>query len=170
MHILREPWRRRCRPHERDERELDRGLPGERPVQLEHGGRLACGPGHDAADNLRADGIELVVDARHDAEIPAPTPQPPEKVRVLVVARAYRSCVGGHDVHGENVVRRPAPTSRQVAESAAQGESCNAGQRDEAENRGESVYLRVAIHVAEEATSLSVGDVPPWVHPYAAHE
>jgi len=32
------------------------------------------------------------------------------------------------------------------------------------------MHLRFAIHVAEQATSLCVGDLPLWVHPYAAHE
>ena len=101
-------------------------------------GRLACRPGNDAADDLRADGIEHVIDAGHDAEVPAATPQPPEEVSVFVAARTHQSCVGGHDVHPDNVVRRPAPTPGQVAEATAQSEACDAGERDETEDGGES--------------------------------
>ena len=159
MHVLRQPRRRGRRAHERDERELGRGLLGERPVQLEHLGRLARRPGDDATDDLRTDRVERVIDAGHDAEVPAATPQPPEEIRVLVAARPHQPCVGGHDVHPDDVVRRPAPTPRQVAEPAAQGESRDAGQRDEPEDGGEPVHLRFAIHVAEQAPGLRVGDL-----------
>jgi len=32
------------------------------------------------------------------------------------------------------------------------------------------MHLRFAIHVAEQATSLRVGDLSLWVYPYASHE
>ncbi len=85
------------------------------------------------------------------------------------LARTSRP-VGGHDVHPDDVVRRPAPTPRQVAEPTAQGESGDAGERDEAEDGGEPVHLRLAVHVAEQATGLRVGDLVLRVDPHAAHE
>ena len=75
-----------------------------------------------------------------------------------LLARTSRA-VGGHHVHPDDVVRRPAPAPRQVAEPAAQGESGDAGERDETEHRGEPVHLRLAIHVAEQAAGLRVGDL-----------
>ena len=170
MHVLRKPRRRGSRAHERDERKFRWGFLGNRSVELEHLGRLVRTPGHEATDDLRTDRVERVIDAGHDAEVPATTPQTPEKVSVLVVARVHQPCVGSYDIHPHNVVRRPAPTPRQVSEPAAQGESRNTGERNETENGSKPVHLRFAIHFAEQATSLRVGDLSLWVHPDAAHE
>lgn len=103
-------------------------------------------------------------------KFPPPPPQAPEEVRVLVAAGPHQACVGGHHVHSHDVVRRPAPTPRQVAEATPQGESGDAGERDEAEDGSEAVHLRFAIHVTEQATSLRAGYPPLFVHPHAAHE
>jgi hypothetical protein len=45
----------------------------------------------------------------------------------------------------------------------------NAGKQDETKDGGESVYLRLAVHVAEETARLRVGDPSLHVHPHAAH-
>ena len=64
-----------------------------------------------------------------------PPPRSPQKRSAFssLLARTSRA-VGGDDVHADDVVRRPAPAPRQVAEPAAQREPRDAGERDEAED------------------------------------
>lgn len=170
VHVLGKPRCRGRRSHERDKRQFGRGYLSERSVQFEHLGRLAGRPGYDAADHLRTDRVERVINAGHDAEVSPTTPQSPEEIWVLIVACAYEVSVGSHDIQANHVVRCPAPPPCEVAESSAEGESGDAGERNETEHSSEPVYLRFTIHVAKQATRLRVGDSLPWVHPYATHE
>ena len=72
--------------------------------------------------DLRADRVELVLDARDHAEVAAAAAQAPEEVRVLFLARAHLAAVRGHQLHRPNAVARPAEAARQVAEAAAERE------------------------------------------------
>src|SRR5437660_538034 len=104
-------------------------------------------------DDLLAQGG---LDARELLALPvvASSRRPPQQaILVLFVRRPPQSCVGGPDVHPDDIVRGPAPTPRQVAEPPTQGESRDAGERDESEDGSEPVHLRFAIHVTEQATS-----------------
>ena len=88
VRALVDPRRRRGLAHHRDERELGRRVGRRLAEGLEHLRRGLGAPGDRPAHDLRADLLELVLDARHDAEVAAAAAQAPEEVRVLLLARA----------------------------------------------------------------------------------
>ena len=167
---LLEPRGGRGDPHRRHQRQLRRGLGRGPAEQVEHAGRLLGRPRDGAREDLGAHRVERVLDARQDAEVPAPAPEPPEEVGVLVLARVHEAAVGRRDVHGEDVVARPPEAARGVPEASAQGEPGDSGGGDEAEDGQEAVELRLPVHVAEEAARLGPGDPGPRVHPHATHQ
>src|SRR5262249_53296985 len=81
-------------------------------IQVEHSGRFTSGPGHDPANDLRTDLIELIIDASHDAEVPPATAQSPEEVRVFVAARTHDPRIGGYGHPTQTRTPRPAPHPR----------------------------------------------------------
>ena len=97
-------------------------------------------------------------------------PQAPEQVRIFIATRAHELCVGGDDIHPDNVIGRPSPSPREVADSAAEGQPRNAGERDEAENGCQPVQLRLAIDVSKDTTRLHARHSSVRIDPYAAHE
>ena len=71
--------------------------------------RRSCGASSNGctispASHLRADRVQLELEAGDHAEVAAAAADRPEQVGVLVGAGAHRLAVGGHDVGGEQVV------------------------------------------------------------------
>ena len=77
-------------------------------VEAQHIGRLVGRPEDHAAGHQRRQLVQAVLEARHDAEIAAAATQAPEQVGVLLLARPDGASVRGHDVGGDQVVRRVA--------------------------------------------------------------
>ena len=103
-------------------------------------------------------------------KLPPPPRSPQKRSAFSVRVGAHAPPVRRHQVHADDVVRGPAPATGQVAEAAAERQSGDTGQRDEAEHGGKPVPLRLAIHVPQQAPRLRAGDLPRRIHPHAAHE
>ena len=63
--------------------------------------------------------MHLVLEGRHDAEVPAAAAKSPEQVRVLVLVGYFDLTVSGHDLGREQVVDGQAVGAGQVADPAA---------------------------------------------------
>jgi hypothetical protein len=66
---------------------------------------------HAARDDLRANGMEPVLERGHDAEVPAPAAQPPEQLGfspALAVTRSPSAVTTSADSRLSHVDRQPA--------------------------------------------------------------
>ena len=168
--VLVEPRGRRGDPHRGHQGQLRRRLRRRLAEHLEDPGGLLGAPRHGAREDLGPERVEDVLDTRQHAEVPASPTEAPEEVGVLLLARVHEPPVGGHDVHGPDVVARPPESARGVPEAAAQGEPGDARGGDEAEDGRQPVELRLPVHVAEEAARLRPGGPGPRVDPHPPHQ
>ena len=84
-------------------RELLGRLGGEIPVEPEDLARTR-GRVRDRAAEHGRQGVEPVLQRRDNAEVPAATAEPPQKVRPLLGARPHQAAIGGDDVRRQQVV------------------------------------------------------------------
>src|SRR4029453_8382300 len=121
-----------------------------------------------AADDFWTNRVERVAEAGGHAEVAAAAAQRPEQIGVFAFARAQQPPLGRHDIDPLHVVARPAEASRHIAEAAAERQPGDPRRRDETENRGETMELRLAVDVAEEAAGLGVRGEGRRIDPDAA--
>ena len=108
-----------------------------------------------------ADRMRLELEGRDDAEVAAAAAYRPEEIVVLASAGADEAAVGKHDFCGEQIVEREAVLAHEPAQSTAEGEARNAGDRDEAAGSGEAVGLERVVHLAPVAAALARGPCAP---------
>ena len=77
--------------------------------------------------------------------------------------------VGGDDFAGKQVVAGEAVGAHQVAEPAAEGQSANAGGRDSAAGRGQTVGGGCGVEVAPGGAALGTGSLPSGIDTTTAH-
>ena len=106
---------------------------------------------HQPAGDHRADLVQLELERRRDAEIPAAAADRPEEIGMLVGIRARDGAVGEHHLRRAQVVERHAEARHQPAEAAAERQAGDAGARDDAAGGGEAVQLRLAVELASRA-------------------
>ena len=94
------------------------------------------GPPTTVVDRMRAED-----ELGHDAEVAAAAPDRPEQVGVLVGARSHLRPVGEHELRRQQIVDRQPVGSGQIAVPTAEGQTCDAGGRDDPGRDGEPVWL-----------------------------
>jgi hypothetical protein len=154
----------------RDRRQVAGCLRAEDAVGLEHLPGVRAMPGDRPADDLGADGHELVFEGRDDAEVAAAAAQGPEEVGVLGVGDAQHLGRCGDHFHRHQVVAGPAVLAGQIAEAAAHRQPGNPGGRHEPEHGRQAVQLRLPIDVAERTAGLRLGDTTGRIDPHPAQQ
>jgi hypothetical protein len=107
-----------------------------------------------AREHLRADRVQPVLERGHDAEVSAPSLQPPEEVGVLACTGRDGLAGGRDDVSGEEVVAGRRVLAREPTEAAAEREAGDSSGGDLASRRGEPELLRLAVEVAPSGPRL----------------
>src|SRR5689334_7064667 len=81
---------------------------GEVSIEAEH--FLSCTQrvGHYSSHDRRADGVELILEGSHDAEITATAAQSPKQVRILSAAGGQQAAISGDYIRRKKVVDRQA--------------------------------------------------------------
>ncbi|MNT64995.1 hypothetical protein D3C72_2029430 [compost metagenome] len=87
---------------------------------------------HQSPVDLRPDGMKLEFEHGDHAKIPAPAPDGPEQVFVVLLAGVQELAVRGDDIRRQQVVDGQAIPAAEPAEAAAQGQAGNAGRRIDA--------------------------------------
>jgi hypothetical protein len=114
---------------------------GEVPVDPADLVARVTGPGHEAGEDGRADGMQPELEGGRDTEVAAASVHGPEQLRVDVLARGDFPSVGGDEVDGEQVVAREAEAPLEPAGAASERESGDARGRDPSTGGREAVLL-----------------------------
>jgi hypothetical protein len=93
--------------------------------------------------------VQLQHEARDDAQVGSGAAHRPEEVVVLVAAGPAHLAVGRDDLDLDQVVDRPAEAPCEVAEAAPERQAGHAHLRYEAQRRGQTVELRLAVYVPQ---------------------
>ena len=116
------------------------------------------------------DGLQLILEGRHDAEISAAAAQGPEQVRVFIGAGADEFAVGGHDLEGSNVVDGEAVLSDQPAGAAAERQARDPSVRNDTGWRRQAVNVSFLVEISKLCAALHVSDLVLRVDVDAAHK
>lgn len=137
--------------HQGDHGQLRRGRFSDLPEEVQDTVGLARRPGDQTGRHVGANLMKSVDELGDDAEIAASSSQRPEEVRVRGAGSAPQGPVSGHDLHFLEIVDRPPEPPGQVAEPATERQPRHAGKRNEAERRGQTMFLGCPIDVAKRA-------------------
>jgi len=99
-------------------------------------------------DGDGVDRMQLELEGRSDAEIAAAASDRPEQVVVLGLAGPHWSAIGGDQVGREEVVNGQPVTAGQVADTAAECETADAGGRDDPAGRRQAVGVGRIVEVS----------------------
>ena len=94
------------------------------------------------------------VETRHDAEVAAAAPQPPEQVGVLVGRRPDQLTVGGHHLVPEGVVAGQPKLPTQPTDTAAERQPADTRVRHDPRRRRQPERLRRRVERAEQRPAL----------------
>src|SRR5438876_8503020 len=114
--------------------------------------------------------METELESRHDAEVSAAATDAPVKVPVLIRAGDEHIARCRHHFGRQDVDAREPESPGEVAIAAAQGQTPNAGVRDDSARRSEAVELGFPIDVGEQAAALNPGSPGSAVDPHGAHQ
>ena len=115
------------------------------------------------------DGMNSILERRDDAKIAAAAPQAPEEVRVLIRTGRQKLPVGDNEIRRQQVVAAETVLPHQPAEAAAQGQSGNAGRRDDPAGAGQSKGLCLMVVFAPGEPCLRARRAPGRIDPHAFH-
>src|SRR5262249_57054206 len=104
--------------------------------------------------------MQLELEARDDAEVPAAAAQRPEQIRVLGLARAHDLRIRRHHLHADEVVAGETAAAHQPSESAAEREAGDTGAGDQAAGRRETKAGGRAIEVCPRGTAACPRNAP----------
>ena len=107
------------------------------------------GPAVDVLDRM-----QLELERRDDAVVPAPAAERPEEIVVLPVGRVQLPAVRGDHVGRQQVVERQTEPSREVADPATQRQPADAGGRDDAAGGGQPEGVRRVVEVTPRRATL----------------
>jgi hypothetical protein len=113
--------------------------------------------------------MQAVVERGGDAEVAAPSLQPPEQLGVVFLARGYQAAVGGYEVDGSKVVAREPVLAHQPPEPAAERQAGDAGRAGHPERRRESVLLCRGVELAEREPGLGTRHARLRIHGHPFH-
>src|SRR5689334_24326332 len=91
-------------PEPEVETELAWALGGRLAIEVDDCRNVGAAPFDAAADGLRRDGMQAILELRRDAEISTAAADSPEEVCVLVLAGATHFSIGAHDLGRNEVV------------------------------------------------------------------
>ena len=145
VHVLRQPRRRRRDAQRRDAGQLARRLGGEL-ADRSSSTSAASSPRHATAPPRISGptGCSSVFEAGDDAEVAAAAAQRPEQIRVLVLAGADDSPVGGDEIHRRQRCRRSSRAPRRGSRSRRRGSvrRCRSPRRSRAPRPGRAAASR----------------------------
>ena len=118
---------------------------------------LGKGMDDQPGEDLATHGMQGKLEARDNAEIPATSPDRPEQVGVLRVARTPALAVRRHHIGGYEVVERHAVFPREPAEPAAEREPGDAGRGVDASGQDEAIGGRLLVDIAKRGARLDPG-------------
>src|SRR5215813_3892298 len=124
---------------------------------------------HHPPQYQRANRIELVLEGRNDAKVPAAAAHAPEEVGMLGGAGSPELAVGRDDIDGYEVIGSQAVLASQPADSGTQGESRNAGIGAGAPGGGQTERLGLVVEVDPLGPPFSPDGAPAGVNTYTAH-
>jgi hypothetical protein len=84
---------------------------------------------HETREDLRARGMQVELELRHDAEVAAAAADGPEQIRMMIAVHGEHARVGSHEPRAAQVVDREAVLARGPAEAAAERQARDAGGR-----------------------------------------
>src|SRR5438132_5666721 len=99
--------------------------------------------------------MELVLEGGDHAKVPAATPHAPEEVSVFRGAGREQLAVGRHHIDREEVIGSQAVPACQIAPTATEGESGDAGCGDLAPGGGQAKRLGLVVELAPGQARLS---------------
>jgi hypothetical protein len=144
-------------------------IAGELAVEVEDGFRLVEGMEHHPPQHERTHRVQLILERRNDAEVPATAAHTPEEVSVRGGAGGPELAVGRDDVDGDEVIGSEAVLASQPADPATQGESRNAGIRAGAPSGGQTERLGLMVEVDPLGPPFRTDSAPTGVDTYTAH-
>src|SRR3989454_4287424 len=115
------------------------------------------------------DGVELELKGGDHSKVAAAASDRPEEVFVLLFARDNELAVGRDHVGRDEVVTREAIPAGKVADTAAQGQTADAGGRDDATGAGQPESVGGRVEVAPGGAAFCAGRAPLRVDANAAH-
>src|SRR2546425_8169942 len=115
------------------------------------------------------DGVELELKGGDHSKVAAAASDRPEEIFVLLFARDNEFAVGGDDIGRDEVVTREAIPAGKVADTAAQGQTADAGGRDDATGAGQPESVGGRVEVAPGGAAFRAGRAPLRVDANAAH-
>ena len=163
-----------------DEGQGWRDLIGREPSELlgRVGDELAVPPQHVAgvgqleehrpAVDL-ADRREIELQRGRHAEVSTATAHGPEQILVLAIARREEAPVSGDHVDRAKGVQRQAQAAREIADTAPQRETADAGGRDDAAGGRQAERTRRGVEVAPGGTPLGPSRASAGIHLDPAH-
>jgi hypothetical protein len=98
--------------------------------------------------------VEAVLEGRDDAEVPAATPEAPEEVGVLRLARREHAAVGGDHLDRHEVVDGEAMLAPHPAQTTPEREPGDARLGDDTQRSGQPVRLCLPVDVGQRAPGL----------------
>src|SRR2546425_6531005 len=105
-------------------------------------------------------GVEVGLKGRDHSKVPAAASDRPEEIFILPLARDNEFAVGGDDIGRDEVVTREAIPAGKVADTAAQGQTADAGGRDDATGAGQPESVGGRVEVAPGGAALRAGRSP----------
>jgi hypothetical protein len=141
---------------------------GEVPEAAQRLPSAASGEGEAAADD-RVERVQLELEVRRDAEVPAGAAEAPEKFGILVRTRADDPAVGCDEFCPGNSVAGQAVLGGQVADASAKRQPADTGRPDHAARSDEPERLRRSVDVEPSRPALGAGDPRLGLDLDAAH-
>ena len=118
---------------------------------------------------VRPEWLEPELECGRDPEVPARAAEAPEEIRLLGLAGANESTVGGHELDSGHVVDRQPEVALETANSPTERQPGDAGMADDANRADQPVCLGRDIELAEVGTTVRSGGPGPGVDLDAAH-
>ena len=103
-------------------------------------------------------------------KLPAAAADRPEEVGLGFAARRPNLAVGGDDLHFDQIVDSEPETAGQIPESAAQSEAGDPGLGHEAKSRGQTMFLRGPVYIAEKTAGANMNQPLFGIDPNLSHQ
>jgi hypothetical protein len=114
--------------------------------------------------------MQLELQRSRDTEVAAASPQPPEQVSVLILARSAVLTVGRDDVNREQVVQREAVPAGEVTDPAAEGQAGHTGRGHDPTRGGQPEGVRRVVEVSPCRTATGARRARLGIDVHGPHE
>ena len=138
-------------------------------VEIEYLASLCDRPHDHAGQAVAVEGVQLVLELGHHAEVAAAAAQGPEEVFLIVGTGSAHFTIGRDDLGGAQIVDRQAMFAVQASEAAPERVPANPRVRDDARCCDETGLERCRIQRIEQRTATRVRTPGGRVDAYAIH-